>query len=81
MLVGHRCLFKPSHPDCQPLGVGGLEEDRLEISFNRRLDNAGIGDLADRIVFRGSLCCSLSGFLGGVWDVLDVPGSGLGRGQ
>ena len=68
MLVGHRCLLKPSHPDCQPLGVGGLAEDRLEISFNRRLDNAGIGDLADRIVFRGSLCCSLSGFLGGVWD-------------
>lgn len=76
MLVGHRCLFKLSHADCQPLGVGGLAEDRLEISFNRR-----IGDLADRIVFRGSLCCSFSGFLGGVWDVLDVLGADWGGGS
>ena len=36
--MGHRCLFKLPHPDCQPLGVGGLAEDRLEISFSRRLE-------------------------------------------
>lgn len=57
MLVGHRCLFKLSHPDCQPLGVGGLAEDRLEISFNRRLEMPELETLRTELC-SGGVCAA-----------------------
>lgn len=38
MLVGHRCCFKTVPSRLSAVRVGGLAEDRLEVSFNRRLE-------------------------------------------
>lgn len=77
MLVGHRCCFKPSHPDCQPLGVGGLAEDWLEVSFNRRLEMPELETSRTELCSRGvcAAACldswevfgTLSMFLAAAW--------------
>lgn len=61
MLVGHRCLFKPSHADCQPLGVGGLAEDWLEIRRRiRRRIPTGELETSQTELCSGGVCAAAS---------------------